>query len=100
MLDFTVTVPYYLVFFKVDMTVAPTKASYILEKADILDVGSVCHVKDKSGVHEGIVVTYGKLRGNCMVHRVHNLYNGCIIKLINYNKRIMHCVTFVCNVAT
>ncbi|XP_019849769.1 PREDICTED: uncharacterized protein LOC109580724 [Amphimedon queenslandica] len=50
---------YYLVLFKVDGTVAPTKASYIIEKADILEVGSVCHVKDKSGIYEGIVVTYG-----------------------------------------
>ena len=55
------TAPYYLVFFKNDKTVAPTKASAIIEDAEALKIGSVCHVKEKKKIYEGIVVTFGKI---------------------------------------
>ena len=53
--------PYYLVFFKTDKTVAPTKANAIIEDAKALKIGSVCHVKEKKQIYEGIVVTFGKI---------------------------------------
>ena len=55
------TAPYYLVFFKMDKTVAPTNASAIIEDAKALKIGSVCHVKEKKEIYEGIVVTFGKI---------------------------------------
>ena len=58
------TAPYYLVFFKKDKTVAPTKASAIIEDAEALKIGSVCHVKEKKKIYEGIVVTFGKIHVN------------------------------------
>ena len=48
-------------FFKNDKTVAPTKASAIIEDAEALKIGSVCHVKEKKKIYEGIVVTFGKI---------------------------------------
>ena len=42
-----VVAPFYLVYFKEDCTVSVLKSNAIMEEASLLEVGSLCHVKDK-----------------------------------------------------
>uniref|UniRef100_A0A1X7SG91 Uncharacterized protein n=1 Tax=Amphimedon queenslandica TaxID=400682 RepID=A0A1X7SG91_AMPQE len=55
------TAPYYLVFFKEDRSLGVAKANNIIEldKEDLLEPGTECHVRLKKNVFGGIVVTHG-----------------------------------------
>uniref|UniRef100_A0A1X7VKF9 Uncharacterized protein n=1 Tax=Amphimedon queenslandica TaxID=400682 RepID=A0A1X7VKF9_AMPQE len=54
------TVPYYLVFLKEDRSLGVAKANniIILDKEDLLEPGTECHVTSKKNVFDGIVVTH------------------------------------------
>uniref|UniRef100_A0A1X7U268 Uncharacterized protein n=1 Tax=Amphimedon queenslandica TaxID=400682 RepID=A0A1X7U268_AMPQE len=51
--------PYYLVYFKDERTVSVIKAASIVEDSSKLEPGSLCHVKERKVVYDGVVVTSG-----------------------------------------
>uniref|UniRef100_A0A1X7VD67 Uncharacterized protein n=1 Tax=Amphimedon queenslandica TaxID=400682 RepID=A0A1X7VD67_AMPQE len=51
--------PYYLVYFKDERTVPVIKAACIVEDSSKLEPGSLCHVKERKVVYDGVVVTSG-----------------------------------------
>ena len=43
----------------IDQTVSVIHGNAIIEEISKREVGSLCHVKEKSKLHEGKIITYG-----------------------------------------
>ena len=50
---------FYLVCFMIDQTVSIIHGNAVIEEISKREVGSLCHVKEKSKLHEGKIITYG-----------------------------------------